>query len=587
MNSTNEKDNVIKFKISKKTQRDMVDEAYDRGDLYGALAVLNSVRSKNNVSEELYEDLIDIYDEMGAYSCSLNTWYEYIGHFGLATDKGEKYEGLAVTYANLGMDSESIYYYKKLFESSSFKEINEVLSDFDAEMFSSGGGNSNLRLVHSSGKIDCSAEYNRGTAALREGNIDGAIKNFSLVEENSDEYISAQNLLALAYALKGDLRSGCDICVKLLEKHPQDVQTLTSLASLYIELGEKESGRAICEELCRRKDVSAENLYKIAAVACESDMPEEAIRLFEKLESMIPADKNMLYLSAVANYNAGRYSLSRKYFWRLLTLYPNASVAKYYSRIVSYVEESEKYGSTVEKPVIPYSYRLPDGERKERVHYLECGVKGLLSPCDDFFNECLNWAIDEYYGQDEELQCLAGKAALESGNELFLHDMFFKYDLPDYPKTEVLRELVELNEPIDLDLVLSNMYCVFKFGGISIGKKNRKLFLKSASVIIARFAPLMPDKMDVIIEATERIYKEAYEKRHPDIELDIRSLQCAIFLFSEIPTKDAWMETVRIFKADAAKVILLLDTDDEFYTRIANGGSSSVIKNRFNKFNGE
>lgn len=579
MSSTKEKDNVIKFKISKKKQRELFDEAYDRGDLYGALAVLNSMRERNAMDNEMYEDFIDLYDEMGAYSCSLNMWFEYICYFGIEENAVEKYEGLAVTYGNLGMDSESIYYYKKLFEVGSFNEINEVLNELDADSFSFNSEDSNLRLVHSSGRSDCSNEFNRGAEALRDGNIESAIEEFSSIDENSNEYVNAQNFLALSHALKGDLESGCKICKELLKKHPADVQTLTTLASLYLELGDKESGREICEQLCKRTDVSAENLYKIATVACESDMPEEAVRMFEKLEGMLPADKNLLYLTAVANYNAGRYSVSGKYFWRLLTLYPNSSVAKYYSGIVSAAEEAERVGAEAEKVEIPYSYHLPEEERRERVNYLNFALKSNdITPADIYFNECLNWAVDEYYGQDEELQCLAYKAAMRSKHDVFLQTVFFRYDLPDYPKTEILRELVELNKPISLRLVLSNIYNEFNFDGIKLGKKDKKIFLKSAAVIIARFAPLMPDKMEVIIDAVERIYNEAYLKRHPDIEIDIRSLECAIFLFSEIPTNDTWMESVRVFKADAAKVILLLDTDDEFYMRIARGGDSTVLK---------
>jgi len=559
--ATKEKDKIIKFNVSRISLMRAFDEAYDNGDLYGALSLINKHKNMFGSDVAYYTNLIDVCDELGAYSRSLNAWYEYIYQFGVTHDAAEKYEGLATTYANLGMTGESVYYYKKMITSSSFEKF---ASEFDVDDIDFIRDNvSPLRMAYSRKNPDYSDVINSAVDSLRKGDFDAAISALSSIDENSVDYLAAENLSAISYMLKGDTESGRAICDKLLKKYPGDVQTLTTLAAMYVEQGDKEASKKIAKDLCSRSDVSSDNLYKIATVACENGLTEEALKIFLELERESPADKNILYFIAVASYRTGKYSAARKYFRRILALYPNAKVAEFYSEEAIVAEDAQKYGADYVPIDMPYVYHIPDEARSACIKMLEATLKlpkYLATAHDSKTISCLYWAFDEYNGQDTELQFLAMKVADKCEYNDFIDEMLMRYDVPDGVKITALYMILLRNRDYEFDFVIANIYCNFSFRKMTFGKKKKKKFISCTADLIARNSYFDSKNVEKIISAAEHINATSFIS-HPELDIDDDSLKCAIYLLSGLSGEKSWSEVVRLFGADISVVLKLLDVD--------------------------
>lgn len=558
LTNTREKNNLIKFTLSRNYLYSAFDEAYDRGDLFGALSILNTRHSLFPADPEYYENLIDVCDDLGAYDRSIDAWFQYLNAFG-DKDVGEKYEGLAVSFANLGMDNESVYYYKRMFTSGAFSKFAEFDED-DFEFIKENA--SPLRLVYSSRNPDCGGAIRKGLELLKNGDFDGAASALSAVKGDGADYLAASNLSAVCHMLSGDKDGGLFICKELLKKYPGDVQTLTTLAAIYAESGANETSRKIALELCSMKDVSYEDLYKIATLACENGLDEEALRIFTGLEAESPADKNILYFIAVAAYRTGRYSVAKKYLKRILTIYPDSMVAAYYVSVAENAEKKAKFGADVPEEDMPYVYHLPEEERKIRVKYLEYMLKApryySLSSSDSLFTTCLYWAFDEYGGQDTELQFLAIKAAIRHARMNFIEEILLRHSVQDAVKITTIYIILTKNTPYDFNVVIANIYCSFSFYGLSLGRVQRKMFIDSAADIIARYSLFDTENVQKIAAAAEDV-NDAFTAAGADKSmLDEPSLKCAIYILSGLSGEKAWTKTVKMFEADEKKVLYLV-----------------------------
>lgn len=566
LTNTKEKNNVIKFSLSRDYLLSAFDEAYDMGDLFGALSILNTRRNLFAADADYYEDLIDVCDELGAYGRSVNAWFQYLKLYG-NRNLSEKYEGLAASYANLGLDNESVYYYKKMLTSG---PLNKFAAEFDEEDFEFIRENASpLRLVYSRNNPDYSGAISEGLELLKKSDFGGAISALSAVKEESPDYIAAANLSAVCHMLKGDAEGGLSICGELLKKYPEDVQTLTTLAAIYAESGDGEKSRQIALELCGLDGVSSDNLYKIATVACENGLDEEALKIFMEIEAESPADKTVLYFIAVAAYRTGRYAVCKKYLKRILTIYPDSMVAAYYMAFAENADGRLKFGEDVAVLDMPYIYHVPEWERKSRVKYLNEALKrskDFKGLPDSMLTTCIYWAFDEYNGQDSELQLLAVKAAIKCAPDDLIDEIFLRYDVSDAVKLTAIYMILTENKRYDFYVVIANIYCAFRFDGISLGRFQKKLFISSAADVIARYSLFDTANVERIVAATEAV-NAAFMSGDHEKKLDEQSLKCAIYLMSGLSGERAWTETVKLFDADEKTVLDLVGAanavDDE------------------------
>jgi len=561
MVNTNEKKSVIKFNLNKTYLADEFDEAFDSGDWCGALSILNKWRDNFGCDEEYFENLIDVYDEMGEYGSTLNVWYEYIYRYGLENNASEKYEGLAVTYANLGMENESVYYYKKMISSVKFSKFPIELDADDLDFFSEHTGN--LKMAYSKNNPEPSDELNEGINYARLNRLDEAITSLSKIGEDSEEYLGAANLMAICHMLKGEFDKGLEICNRILEKYPDDVQTLSNIAAIYTEHGDIEKSAEIALSLCDRSDVSADNLYRIASIACENGLDEEGLKIFLRLEKDSPFNKNNLYFIAVGAYRTGRYAMSSKYFRKLLTIYPKSSVAAYYFAAAEEGADAQKFGAAYEPIDMPYIYHLPKEERENRIRFLlneekksNISSRGYNKQKEEY----LEWAFDEYNGQDADVQVLAVQVAAKSHYDDFLVGLLMRYDVADAIKIAILYFILLRNNRYKFNMVVANIYCSFEVAPLSLGRKMRKQFISCTADVISRFGYFDEENIKKISAAAERLNR-ILSSDDVHFYVDDKSLKCAIYLLSGV-CEGNWTETVRAFEANPNTVLKILKADN-------------------------
>ena len=70
----------------------------------GALKMLNKNAVLNGNDEDSFMLYAEAFDDMGLYEKCINGWFKYIDYAGENANLAEAYEGLAVSYMNLGQE---------------------------------------------------------------------------------------------------------------------------------------------------------------------------------------------------------------------------------------------------------------------------------------------------------------------------------------------------------------------------------------------------------------------------------------------------------------------------------------------------
>ena len=83
-------------------------------DYIAALKMLNKNAVLNGNDEDSYMLYAEAFDDMGLYEKCINGWFKYLDYAGDGADLAEAYEGIAVSFMNMGMDSLAAFYYNKL-----------------------------------------------------------------------------------------------------------------------------------------------------------------------------------------------------------------------------------------------------------------------------------------------------------------------------------------------------------------------------------------------------------------------------------------------------------------------------------------
>ena len=584
MREAKEKNKILLFDMSRERLMDSACEKAQDGNFVDALSLLHKCAKLFGSDDEILEAFADIYEQMELYSKAVDTWFYYLDEYGgdaYETDE-EVYEGLAVDYMNMGYEMESLLYYKKMIDSVSLdpdKEARTRVAEFEITDFFRAKAEPKLQFVPSPEKADYSKEINEGVRLMRCNDIDGAIKQFKKVDENSSFYLNAGNFLSICYALQGDSKKGLSVCKKVLKKFPDDVQTLSTLAALYAELGQTEKSKQLAGELCSRKVEATDALYKIATVAFENGMDDEAVEKFRLIEKKLPYDKNILYFLAVGEYRINELNSSKRHFHTLLSLYPDASVARIQMKKLLAFEEGLSGNECAVKPEIGYAYRISEEERGQRISFIKQLSKEDIEYGeeldDETISEAFSWCFDEFDGQDIDLQQFAVHYAIKLEYDGFLKKQLLRHEVSDFVKIYALYELVLKNKPCTYGVVIGNIYFKFRLPKIKLGQKKRKLFLHACADVISKFLPFSRQTPASVARAAHEIYEYAVKQKDME-EIDEASLRCAIYLSSGINfEKENISKTIVDFGADIFKVSALLPPHaGEEEAAVSDGGKN-------------
>lgn len=553
---------VRKIDFSRKRIAKLADKYYNEGKYVSALRLAYREWNTYGGDPEVFARLSDIYEGMGLQGSAINCWFRFLD-VAEEEDLPDIYEGLAANFLGIGNEGQSAYYYNRLIDADD--SISDDVKLDIAEAFSTKKKDK-FRFVYPPRLADYSQEVSLGSRALKAGDCQRAIDEFSKVAKGSKEYLSAKEMQAVAYLLSGNTDAAEQVCQDLLKDYPDDVRTKATLAAVYLEQGRGGKSREIALSLASEMQDNTDDLYKVATVCCENELHEEAYQRFLLLDKKMPYDGRMLYFKGVSAYKSGRLQEAEDALDTLCTVYPDAEVAKYYLRALREYRNgaTDEFGEKLPAPEFTYFYHLPQEEREERSRALlrlgsmpkdEAQLFGLLIMHDGY----LHWCFDEMDGGDHDLQYLGLVTAVHIRADEFIRDVMLDFEVADVLKVETLRMLLERNEDMDIGVVLCSIYRKIPIRRIKIGRKRRKKFLEAYAKIASKFVVISDAYGEKIAKAAERLYRALEKQNALDLIDNTDDCACAIFFLAGL--RELGNDKARIaaaFDADLAKVQVLL-----------------------------
>ncbi len=550
--------------ISRKRIARLADEYYNEGDFVSALRFAHRERLEYGSDVDVYARLCDIYEGMNLQGSAINYWFKFLNEAHEA-DYPDIYEGLASNFLAIGNERQAAYYYNRLVDADDTlpEETKMDIADAFAE-----DKRSKFRFVYPPKLADYSNEILLGSKSLKLGNCKEAIETLDKVAKGSKEYSAAKEMQAVAYLLEGNPEKAELACQELLAEEPNCVRVLATLAAVYLEQGKKEESLALAKRLAAMELTETDDLYKVATVCCENGLHAEAYEKFAILDARMPYDGRTLYFKGVSAYNSGNIEQAIRTLDILVTVYPDAEVAKYYLRQIRLYQEGIEKGESPEKSELIYFYHLPQEEREKRCEVLlkigacpkdEAPLFGLLALHDGYFT----WCFDEMDGGDRELQYLALLTAVHVRADEFIQDVLLDFEVADVLKIETLRMLAERNEDMEVGLVMCSIYKRVFIYRIQVGRKRRKKFIEGYARVLSKFGMIDERHPKKMRAAAESLYRSLEKANALDLVDSADDCACALYFLAglrELGSDHAWVASA--FDANIAKVHALLSYTD-------------------------
>lgn len=521
----------------------------DDHNLIGALKILNKNAELNFSDDRAYMLYAEIFDDMELYERSINYWFRYLDE-APEGDLADAYEGLAVDFMNIDNEHFAAYYYNKLLmetDDLSPESRREIIDNFLRRE------ENPLKFAYPPEIADYSAEMSRGVDFMRSQQYDKAVAEFDKVEEGNPRYLSARNYIAMCNVICDKAEEAEAECRAILSKKPDDVQALTTLAAVKTEQKKADEGRELAYRLVSLGATNPDDIYKIATVCCENKLHAEAFELFSKLEGEFSYDTTVLYFKAIAACNSGHFQEGMAAFDKLLTINPDAVVARYY---MLRARENRDSGRQEE---FSYFYRLPQDMRESSLDFLSeyyrlsnRAARRLAKDVDVL--ECIKWSFDETENSDDnQLHYVAAMCAVKAGCDDFLRGLLLNAFISDSLKIAVLHDLCARNEDNQFGVVICNIYKCVDIYALNIGRAKRKNFVAAYSVLVSRFGILDEDYSGRFCGAAERLYKAMSNQGILAKSANLHALAAAMFTLSGVREADVPASDVcGFFDADKA-----------------------------------
>lgn len=506
----------------------------DEHNYIGALKILNKNAECNYNDADSYRLYAEIFDDMGIPERAINYWFRCMDNN--PDDLAEVYEGLAVAYMTLGNDEIAAYYYNKLLSETDGTLSPEARREVVERFFSKT--NDPLKIAYPPKEADFSKEIQRGIKCMTKGQYERAISLFEEVAEGNPRYFTARNYIAMCHIMNAHSAEAEAECLSILEKKPDDVQALTTLSAVKVEQNDFEGSVAIARRLLALGTTDQDDIYKIATVCCENKLHAEAFELLCKLEGEFQYDTAVLYFKAVSAYNSGNIQACYDAFDTLLTIKPDAVVARYYYQLV---REDERRGTT---RTLSYYYRMPEEERDQAMATIAkfCGgakrsaARGVHGAAKkQAILESVKWAYDEIEDTEyNQMHFVAAMCAVRSRNDDFVRDILLDGFISDDVKMATLHELCIRNEDNQFGVVICNIYSCVDIYRLNLGRKRRKNFIVAYAMLTSQLGMLGEDYSARFCGATERLYAALEKASALDLSEELHPLAAAIFSLSMV-----------------------------------------------------
>lgn len=548
-------DNVQKFELSEEMLLDSAERRFQDGDFIGALTMLNKRNKRFPTGADAQALLADIYEAMELWQPAADAWFRFLDVCNEA-DFGEGYEGLAVAFMNMGNDVQSALYYHR-----SFAEDGGISPESLAELGSlfERHKTPHLRLVHAAGAPEPEL-LSEGLDLLKSGNLEKARETLLSIDEESSDYPSAAGLAAMCTLMLGDEAGAKQACEELLEKHPENIQALTTYCAVLGASGDGDGAKKVAGRLAELSTEATDDLYRIATALCETELDEPAFEKLSTLRGRLPYDETLLYFYAVSAYRTGRLDEAIDALELLTTVYPRKAVAEYYLERMRELRDGDG-----EAFAMTYYYRVPEDEYRTVANFLlaattveerEAQRIGELPQLNEFFRI----AFDEMEGRDEKLQLLAVRVADRTRSDEFLRDVLLDCTGDEFVKIGILHALTMRNEEDSFGVVICNLYKEFVTHELDIGEKKKEAFLKAFADVYAKFAILSDDSAGKICAAAEDVYRTLEECDALSYCDERAALAAAIYRESRLSGGERTLEEiVKLFDANRFTVQEILN----------------------------
>ena len=530
-------------------------DCIEEHDYIAALKMLNKNAVLNGNDEDSFMLYAEAFDDMGLYEKCVNGWFKYIDYAGDGADLAEAYEGIAVSFMNMGMDSFAAFYYNKLLmETDASLTAENRREIIDAFLKTEKPP---LRFAYPPRLVDYSVELEKGVEFMRNNDFDSAVAEFSKVGEGNEKYVAARNYIAMCEVISDRNEQAEEECLAILRRDPDNIQALTTLAAVKSQQHKTEEAKELAYRLLKIDPGDGEELYKIATVCCENGLHEQAYSIFCRLDERFVYDCSLLFFKAVSAYNSGKAEKSLEIFDTLLTIYPNAVTADYWHYEV--LAESKKPAEN--RRTLEYFYRLPKSECEVNISFLtafnrlsDAGAQKLCEETD--VGGAIHWCFDEGDGNSSyELKLLGAMSAVKGGLDDIVRDILLDAFLQDGIKLEVLSALVQQNREGEYGIVVCNLYKRVTLVPISLGRNKKKNFLRAYGLAFSRFAMLEAEYPYMLAAAAEKLYNKLESEKRLDICRSVPALAAAILKFSEVKESGLTEEQIcSFFGADMRKV---------------------------------
>ena len=516
---------VVQFDLAAEKLLEMADARLDEGDHLAALRLLHKSLELYGPGADEYVSLADAYDDMEIFELSANCWFSYLD-ICPEEEAVDAYEGLAACYYNMGNEPVALYYYNKMMRDrflspSNNTEMGELFEQPPRRRF---------KISWPPERADYSDDIDEGLRALKAGKYDDARTCFERVHPKSEYYSAARNYLAVCSLLEGRPEKAEEECRTVLNTDPDNVQALSTYAAVLTELDRRDEAYRAAVRLASLETDSPDELYKIATVCCENGLYEQAYEKFCILEQSVSYDLTLLYFKAVAAFRCGKVKESLASFGKILDIYPDAAVARYYFREIRGYAEGN--GSP---PQTSFFYRVPDEERARRAGFLatlaQLKSAELRAYCDEAdVTELLEWAFDEGDGQEAELQLVAMAVAVGGGLDGFVRNFLLDSTANDAVKFETLRRLCARNKRDEYGIVVGDLYRRLPLEKLTTGRIAHSKFVQAYALCFSRFAPLGEGSAAEFCFTAQEIYAALEREGQLSLAHDVESLACAIYL---------------------------------------------------------
>ncbi len=540
---------VEKIDFSDEFLLDCAEKKYQAGDYFGALEMIERRNEMYAPSADAFALAADVYEALDLYAMSADCWFRFLDTCNEA-DFVEGYEGLAVSFMNLGDTVQAAEYYRLSLDGDyDGVEIPQIEMEPEPK----------LHLVRSD-EEEGAYRLMEGIERMKAGDLEGARKTFLSVPSESSDYPSAAGLAAMCRLLTGDEEGADNECFELFKQYPENVQILTTYCAVLGARGFTENARHIAEQLDKIPVSSTEDIYRVATALCETGLDEEAYQKLSVLKNdALCYDENVLWFHAVSACNTGRVDEAIESLERFTTLYPRKAIGKYF------LENLRRVRDGGDKLTMRYYYRMPPEEYRAVADYFLHVEKTAEADVDGKeFERCFRLAFDEMEGRDVKLQLLAAKAAVSFEKDSLLREILLDHDGEEIVKISVIHDLTARGEEDSFGTVFCNHYKEIFTHRLEIGMRKQASFMRAFADVYAKYVLLSEDDTrlgeDKLCDAAEDVYQSLAGAGAYGYMDERSAIAAAIYREARLPDGVRGLEEiVKLFDADKKKTQEILN----------------------------